>query len=210
MTSPTIQPSRPAPAQTKIGKRSSSAMISAAPATMSGMLMPRPMTSSAMLPPAAAAIAITLSRLMMMSATATMRTARQRCSVASDRNADAEADDEQRHVAARGCRDRDHVVEAHDDVGDRNDAHRPPEMLGGLRLVLVGVLGHEHLDRDVEQRDAADDLEPRQRHQRSDETGEHNAQEHRHADADHHPPDPLTRRQRAASHRDDDRVVARQ
>src|SRR5262249_48128320 len=52
-------------------------------ATISGMLMARPITSSAMLPWAAAAIAITLSRLMMMSAMATIRTARQRCSVAS-------------------------------------------------------------------------------------------------------------------------------
>ena len=51
-----------------------------------------------------------------------------------------------------GRRDRDHVVEAHDDVGDGDDAHRAPQRLRALDAVVVavGVLGDE-LDRHVEQ-----------------------------------------------------------
>ena len=75
MTSPAIQPSSAAPAQTRIGSLSSSAMISAAPATIRGMLIARPRTSSGTLPLAAAATAMTLSRLMTMSATTTICTA---------------------------------------------------------------------------------------------------------------------------------------
>src|SRR5437762_3609979 len=55
ITSPAIQPSKPAPAHTSAGSRVSKAMISAAPATIRGTLMASPMTSSGMLPLAAAA-----------------------------------------------------------------------------------------------------------------------------------------------------------
>ena len=58
-------------------------MISAAPATIRGTLMARPMTSSGMLPLAAAATAMTLSRLITMSAIATICTAAHRCAAAS-------------------------------------------------------------------------------------------------------------------------------
>src|SRR5438046_3157858 len=83
ITSPAIQPSRPAPAHTKAGSRVSKAMISAAPATIRGTLMASPMTSSGMLPLAAAATAMTLSRLITMSAIATICTAAHRCAAAS-------------------------------------------------------------------------------------------------------------------------------
>src|SRR5258705_8034447 len=82
ITSPAIQPSRPAPAQTRAGSRVSSAMISAAPATIRGTLMASPRTSKGMLPLAAAATAMTLSRLMTMSAIATICTAAHRCAAA--------------------------------------------------------------------------------------------------------------------------------
>ncbi len=74
-----------APAQIRIGNRSSSDMISAAPATISGMLMARPSTSSD-------------------------------------------------HIAAGRRGNGDDVVQAHDDVGDDDDAHRAPEMLDRLGL----------------------------------------------------------------------------
>ena len=57
----------------------SSAMISAAPAMISGMLLARPKISSGTLPSAAAATAMTLSRLITISATTTICTAAQRC-----------------------------------------------------------------------------------------------------------------------------------
>jgi len=78
MTSPAIQPSNAAPAQTRIGSLLSTAMIRAAPATIKGMLMASPRINSGTLPLAAAATAITLSRLMTMSAIATICTAAHR------------------------------------------------------------------------------------------------------------------------------------
>ena len=83
MTSPATQPSKAAPAHTRPGMRVSSAMISAAPATIKGTLIARPITSRGMLPLAAAATAMTLSRLITMSAIATIRTAAHRCAAAS-------------------------------------------------------------------------------------------------------------------------------
>src|SRR3954469_11123805 len=79
ITSPAIQPSSAAPAHTRTGSFASSAMISAAPATIKGTLMARPSTSKGALPLAAAATAMTLSRLMTMSATTTICTACHRC-----------------------------------------------------------------------------------------------------------------------------------
>ena len=107
------------------------------------------------------------------------------------RNADGEADHEQRHIALGSRRDGDHVVEAHDDVGNGDDPHRPPQMLDRLDLVLVLVLRHQQLDRDIEQRQSAHDLEPRQQHQRSDDGGEDDAQDDGDARAQDHAPHPL-------------------
>ena len=52
----------------------------------------------------------------------------------------------------RRRRNGDHVVEAHHDVGDGDDAHRAPQRLRALdaAVVAVGVLGDE-LDRHIEQ-----------------------------------------------------------
>ena len=76
------------------------------------------------------------------------------------RHAGGKAEDDQRRLDARGMRevdprrrdlgrgrDRDDVVEAHDDVGDGDDAHRAPEIARALTpaLVAVGVLGDDSL-----------------------------------------------------------------
>ncbi len=76
-SSPAIQPSSPAPAQTRMGNLCSRAMIRVAPATISGIETSRPKPISQGCPFAAAAMASTLSRLMTMSAIATVRTAPQ-------------------------------------------------------------------------------------------------------------------------------------
>ncbi len=134
----------------------------------------------------------------------------QRSAGDDQRNADGKADHQQRHVALGGGRDRDHVVEAHDDIGDGDDLHRPPQMLGRLALAFVLVFRNQEFGRDIEQRHAADDLEIGQRQQRRDEHREDDAQQHRHAGAQHHAPHPLTVGQSAARHRDDHRVIARE
>ena len=136
-------------------------MISAAPATIRGTLIARPSTSSGTLPLAAAATAITLSRLITMSAIATICTAAHRCDAASD-------------------------------------------------AFLVLVFRHQQLCRDHEQRQATDQLEVRQLHQRHDDAGEDDAQQNGDAGAQDHAPEPLARLQPTACHRDDQRVVARQ
>ena len=95
MISPATQPSSAAPAHTRIGNRSSSRIRIALPAMMSGTLVARPKTIStvfivsacaksmrAAADSAAAAIAITLSRLITMSATVTSQTARNNVSPA--------------------------------------------------------------------------------------------------------------------------------
>src|SRR4051794_32359610 len=64
-------------------------------------------------------------------------------------------------------------------------------MLDRLDLVLILVLRHEQLDRDVEQRKSAHDLEPRQQHERGDDGGEDNAQDDGNARAQDHAPHPL-------------------
>ena len=57
---------------------------------------------------------------------------------------------------------------------------------------------------------AADQFEERIGHRLRDDEREDDAQQHRHAGAEHHAPQPLPRRQRHAGHGDDDGVVAGQ
>ena len=110
-----------------------------------------------------------------------------------------------------GCRDGDDVVEAHDDVGDGDDAHRAPEIARAFHATFfaVSVLGDE-LDRHIEQQQASDELEVGVIHRLRDDEGEDDAKQHSNAGAEDHAPEPLPRRQRHASHRDDDGVVARE
>ena len=142
------------------GNCSSSAIISAAPTTISGTLMARPIRMSAKLFCAAAAMAMTLSRLMTRSATA-------RC-----------------------------APRAKDD--------RPPRPRFRPRLP------EQEISRQYRRRRARRNLEKRQQHQLRDHHGENNAQNHCNARAENHSPQPLSRREPEACHRDDDRVVARE
>lgn len=73
--SPATQPSKAAPAQTRTGKRVRRLVIIEAPSTISGIEITRPATSSGIESLATAAMASTLSRLMTISAMATVCTA---------------------------------------------------------------------------------------------------------------------------------------
>src|SRR6185436_544193 len=83
-------------------------------------------------------------------------------------------------------------------------------MRSRVHVALVLVFGHQQFCSDHQQRQSADQLEVRQVHQRHDDAGEDDAQENGDAGAKHHAPEPLPRRQAAARHRDDKRVVTRQ
>ena len=112
-------------------------------------------------------------------------------------------------LAIGGGGDRDDVVEAHDDVGDHDDADRVPQAGAGGDVVAL-VVGHQKLGGDHDQRKAADQLQIGQHHQRRDDAGEGDQQHHGDAGADHHAPQPLPRREAATGHRDHQRVVAGQ
>jgi hypothetical protein len=99
MTSPTIQPSSAAPAQTRI-ESGRARHDQSRPGEIRGMLMARPITSSATLPPGSRS-------------------------------------------------DGDHVVQAHDDVGNGNDPHCP-QMLDRPTSSLSSPA--PAADRDIEQR----------------------------------------------------------
>ena len=124
-------------------------------------------------------------------------------------NADGKAEDQQRKLPVRGRRDRDDIVQTHDDVGDHDNPDRVPKT-GARGDVVAFIFRHQKLGCDHRQRNAADQLQIGQRHQRRDDAGERDQQDHRDAGADHHAPQALPRMQPAARHRDDQRIVAGQ
>lgn len=81
---PATQPNRPPPSVTMMGKRSIQRMMSCDENTISGMLTSSPSTSSSRLPWAAAAMPMTLSRLITRSATMITRTACQKPDTSTD------------------------------------------------------------------------------------------------------------------------------
>ena len=114
-----------------------------------------------------------------------------------------------RRLGRRG--NRDHVVEAHHDVGDRDNADGAPEIVGGRDLAVTVVLfGNHELDRDPEQQEATHQLQERIAHRLRNHEREQDAQQHRDAGAEDHAPEALFRRQHAAGERDHHRVVAGQ
>jgi len=106
-------------------------------------------------------------------------------------------------------RDRDDIVQAHDEVGDQDRLDRRHQVLVRLDVGVV-VLGNEELDADPEEQQAADQLEPGQREQRHGEQREDDSQDDRRARAPENRQLLLSRRQRARGEGDDHRVVARQ
>ena len=57
-------------------------------------------------------------------------------------NADGEPQDQKRELTVGGSRNRNHVVEAHDDIGNDDDADRLPERGAGRDLVIF-VFRHQ-------------------------------------------------------------------
>ena len=81
--------------------------------------------------------------------------------------------------------------------------------VGGFDLAFAVILfRHQQLDRDPQQQQAADQLEEWKGHDLRDDGGKKDAQQHRHAGAEDHAPEPLTRLQHAAGQRDHHGVVA--
>ena len=124
-------------------------------------------------------------------------------------NADGKAEDQKGKLPVGGSGHRDHIVEAHHDVGDHDDADRMPQRSAGGNFVAL-VFRHEKLGRDDQQRNSTRQLQVGQRHQRHDDAGERDQEHHGDAGADRHAPQAMPAVQAAAGHRDDERVVAGQ
>ena len=102
-------------------------------------------------------------------------------------NADGKAEDEKRELTVCGGRNRNHIVEAHDDVGNDDDPDRLPQRGAGGDLIVF-VFRHQEFGCDHEQSEAADELQIRQRHQRGDDAREGDQKHHSNAGADDHAP----------------------
>ena len=77
----------------------------------------------------------------------------------------------------------------HDDVGNDHDLNRGHQMRGGFDAILTFlVLRDQQLGRDHQQREATDQFEVRQLHQRRDDTGEDDAQDNSGTRAEDHDP----------------------
>src|SRR5581483_9052445 len=104
--------------------------------------------------------------------------------------------------------DGDYVVETHHQIGNGDDPDRAQEIVDRLDLLGAAVLFRpEQLDGDPQQQRAAYKLEIGDLHQRGDGAGEYHPQADGDDGAEHHAPQPLLRRELAASERDDDGVV---
>ena len=138
------------------------------------------------------------------------------------RHAGGETEDNERRLDAGGMRhvdarrrdigrggDGDDIVEAHDNVGDGDNAHRAPQGFAAFDSLAVRIFRHQ-FDCDPEQKCAADQLEERIVHRLGDNQREDDAQQHGDAGAEHHAPQTLLRRQRHAGHGDHDGIIAGQ
>ena len=127
-----------------------------------------------------------------------------------DRQRQGDAEDDQDEVAARRRRHRQHVVEAHRDVGHDDDPDRLPHRGAPLELGLHPRLRLHELDGDPDEQDAAHQLQERHLEQVHDDAEEEQSQQHRAGRPPHLAQHALAPRQGAHGQRDDERVVARQ
>src|SRR5690606_33135567 len=89
--------------------------------------------------------------------------------------ADGQTDDEQGQIAVGcGCH-AEHVVQAHDQIGDQDGLDGAPQVGVAFDFFVAVILGQQ-LHTDVEQRNSADQFEIRQRQQLQCEDGEHDTQ----------------------------------
>ena len=125
------------------------------------------------------------------------------------RHGQQQAENDQRHRAMGRRRDGEHVVERHDHVGQRDRAHRGPQLWRRRDILFLGLVDQK-LDRDPQQQDAADQFQKGQIQQVRHDRRENHAQADGGARAKPDAKPPLFGGQRPACQRDDHRVVAGQ
>ena len=100
-----------------------------------------------------------------------------------DRQRDGQADHEQGEVASRDTGEGDDVVEAEDDVCREHDSHDRRQIGCGRNGFLARAALHQEFDRDVDEREAPDQLDVRIGQQRRDDDREGEEQQRRGAGA---------------------------
>src|SRR5579862_6718196 len=134
-----------------------------------------------------------------------------RAAAVHDRNADREAEPDEQITTARKGRNRNRIVETHDDIGEHDDPNRAPQALGRVRLMLlVGARGADQPDGDPQQGAGAQNSQIGKPYHGGDRAAEGDEEQRGDTCPDDHPPAPFPRLQAAARHRDHDRVVAGQ
>src|SRR5574343_2049526 len=126
------------------------------------------------------------------------------------RDADGQAQDQQRHAALGGSGHGDHVVQAHHQVGDQDGADGDPQAGLFTAFAFFLFVTAEQLGADPQQQQAADDLQVGQRQQLGSDHGHHDPQHHGGARAEQDGFFLLVFRQRAGGQRDHHRVVTRE
>src|SRR5690606_32083062 len=89
---------------------------------------------------------------------------------------DCKANDQQDQVTVRSSCDAQHIVEAHDEIGDQNGFDSAPQIGVTFNLFFFSALGQQ-LDTDVKQSDRADQFEIWQGQQLERENGQNNTQD---------------------------------
>ena len=126
------------------------------------------------------------------------------------RNADGQTQNQQHHIAARSGRHGNHVIQAHDQIGQQDGANGGHHaLLGNIARLFSLVFTLEQTHANPQQQQAANDFHKRQLHQLGRHHGESNTQHHRSARAEHDGFLLLLGRQATGRQRDHHRVVSR-
>lgn len=124
-----------------------------------------------------------------------------------ERDRNAQADDDEKVWILRHSSNGQHIIERHDHVGNRHNAHRLPDIAGFRHIGFVIFVG-EQFHRDPEQQKRTAQAQPRNRQERDNKQGEDDAQHNGDARAGDDADRAALGRQAAASQRDHDSIVS--
>src|SRR5438093_1713042 len=127
-----------------------------------------------------------------------------------DRQREPDPEHHQEKIPVRRRRDRQHVVEAHRDVGDDDYPDRLPERRAASDLAGAGRCRPDEPDGDPDEEQPTHELQERDPQEHAHDADEDQPQEDRADRAPDLPQDPLALGQGAHRERDDEGVVARE
>src|SRR5690606_8867902 len=122
-------------------------------------------------------------------------------------NAECQAKNYEIRMAAGCSRNREHIVQTHHEICNRDDANGLEQAGPALYAAFMAFLRREQLDGNPEQETAADQLQPLHLEKELNKNGEEDAQQDRNTGAQNDASHSLSRRERSARERDDNGVV---